>query len=104
MIQHPNTDTVPHQKAGDTLLSVRDLCKHYPIRDGILQSTVGQVRAVDGVSFDIRRGETVGLVGESGCGKTTLSHCVAGLTTPTSGSILVDTGRGAPLGARRPDR
>jgi len=98
MIQHPNTDTVPHQKAGDTLLSVRDLCKHYPIRDGILQSTVGQVRAVDGVSFDIRRGETVGLVGESGCGKTTLSHCVAGLTTPTSGSILVDTGRGAPLG------
>ena len=98
MIQHPNTDTVPHQKAGDTLLSVRDLCKHYPIRDGILQSTVGHVRAVDGVSFDIRRGETVGLVGESGCGKTTLSHCVAGLTTPTSGSILVDTGRGAPLG------
>jgi peptide/nickel transport system ATP-binding protein len=98
MIQQPTTDTVPHQKAGDTLLSVRDLCKHFPIRDGILQSTVGHVRAVDGVSFDIRRGETVGLVGESGCGKTTLSQCVTGLMTPTSGQILFDTGRGGPLG------
>ena len=83
---------------GQTLLSVRDLHKHFPIRDGILQSTVGHVRAVDGISFDIRRGETVGLVGESGCGKTTLSHCIAGLTEPTSGHILFDTGRGGPLG------
>ena len=98
MIQQPKTEATAHRKVGDTLLSVRNLCKHYPIRDGIFQSTVGQVRAVDGVSFDIRRGETVGLVGESGCGKTTLSHCVAGLTTPTSGQILFDTGRGEALG------
>lgn len=82
---------------GDTLLSVRNLNKHFPIKDGILQKVVGQVRAVDGVSFDIRRGETVGLVGESGCGKTTLSQCVAGLTTPTSGEILFNTGHSADL-------
>jgi oligopeptide/dipeptide ABC transporter ATP-binding protein len=99
MNQQPKIDTVAHKKAGDVLLSVRDVFKHFPIRDGILQSTVGQVRAVDGISFDIRRGETVGLVGESGCGKTTLSHCVTGLTTPTSGQILFNTGRGGPLGS-----
>ena len=98
MMQERLSETSAQRKAGDTLLSVRNLCKHFPIRDGILQSTVGHVRAVDGVSFDIRRGETVGLVGESGCGKTTLSQCVAGLTQPTSGEILFDTGRGAPLG------
>jgi len=99
MMQQRLSDTSAQRKAGDTLLSVRNLCKHFPIRDGILQSTVGHVRAVDGVSFDIRRGETVGLVGESGCGKTTLSQCVAGLTRPTSGEILFDTGRGGPLGS-----
>jgi len=98
MMQQPFTETTRQKKAGDTLLSVRDLNKHFPIRDGVLQKVVGHVRAVDGVSFDIRRGETVGLVGESGCGKTTLSQCVAGLTTPTSGQILFDTGRGGPLG------
>ncbi|MBM1220771.1 ABC transporter ATP-binding protein [Ponticoccus sp. SC2-23] len=98
MMQQRLSEKSAQRKAGDTLLSVRNLCKHFPIREGILQSTVGHVRAVDGVSFDIRRGETVGLVGESGCGKTTLSQCVAGLTTPTSGEILFDTGRGGPLG------
>ena len=99
MTQQTKINTATQERAGETLLSVRNLRKHFPIRDGILQSTVGQVRAVDGISFDIRRGETVGLVGESGCGKTTLSHCVAGLTTPTSGQVLFDTGRGGPLGS-----
>ena len=105
MMQTPQIDSASTKKAGDTLLSVRNLSKHFPIKDGILQQVVGHVRAVDGVSFDIRRGETVGLVGESGCGKTTLSQCVAGLTTPTGGEILFDTGRGGPLGsADRIDR
>jgi ABC-type oligopeptide transport system ATPase subunit len=54
--------------AGRPLVEVKDLVKHFPVRGGILQRTVGVVQAVDGVSFDIQRGETLGLVGESGCG------------------------------------
>jgi oligopeptide/dipeptide ABC transporter ATP-binding protein len=73
--------------ASDRLvLSLHRLKKHFPIREGALQRVVGQVRAVDGVSFDIRSGETVGLVGESGCGKTTLGRCVSGLSEPTGGA------------------
>ena len=72
------------------LLSVRGLQKHFPIKEGPLQRVVGQVRAVDGVSFDLRRGETLGLVGESGCGKTTLGRCVAGLSEPTGGAVYFD--------------
>ena len=68
------------------VLSLHGLKKHFPIREGALQRVVGQVRAVDGVSFDIRSGETVGLVGESGCGKTTLGRCVSGLSEPTGGA------------------
>jgi oligopeptide/dipeptide ABC transporter ATP-binding protein len=73
--------------ATDLVLSVRGLEKHFPIKEGALQRVVGQVRAVDGVSFDIRRGETLGLVGESGCGKTTLGRCVSGLSDPTGGAV-----------------
>ena len=76
--------------ADDVILAVRGVQKHFPIREGALQRVVGQVRAVDGVSFDIRRGQTLGLVGESGCGKTTLGRVVSGLSDATGGSIYFD--------------
>jgi oligopeptide/dipeptide ABC transporter ATP-binding protein len=70
-----------------TLLEVENLTKHFPIRKGLLKTITGHVRAVDGVSFTVREGEKVGLVGESGCGKTTTGRCVIRLIEPTSGSI-----------------
>ena len=72
---------------GEVLMEVRDLVKHFPIRKGLLQRQVGAVRAVDGVSFDVLRGETLGLVGESGCGKSTTARLLLRLMAPTSGSI-----------------
>lgn len=72
------------------LVEIRDLVKHFPIRGGILQRTVGHVQAVDGVSLEIRRGETLGLVGESGCGKTTVGRLLLRLIEPTSGTIEFD--------------
>ncbi|MCY4403815.1 MAG: dipeptide ABC transporter ATP-binding protein [Candidatus Poribacteria bacterium] len=69
------------------LLEVKDLRKYFPIRQGILRRTIGHVKAVDGLSFDVERGETLGLVGESGCGKTTASRCLLRLITPTSGNF-----------------
>ncbi|WP_264556606.1 ABC transporter ATP-binding protein [Halocatena marina] len=70
------------------LLSVRDLKKHYPITEGLLSRQVGAVRAVDGISFDIEKGETLGLVGESGCGKSTAAASIMRLEEPTSGEVL----------------
>jgi len=71
---------------GDTILEVKNLYKHFPITKGfIMQRQVGAVKAVDGVSFSIRRGETLGLVGESGCGKTTTGRVILRLMEPTSG-------------------
>jgi oligopeptide/dipeptide ABC transporter ATP-binding protein len=76
-------------EAGDVLVSAREIVKHFEIRGGTLGVTkVGAVRAVDGVSFDVRRGETLGLVGESGCGKTTLGKVILRLIQPTSGTVL----------------
>lgn len=72
----------------DTLLEVKSLVKFFPIQKGFLKRTVGHVRAVDDVSFHISQGETVGLVGESGCGKTTTARCILRAIDPTSGEIL----------------
>jgi peptide/nickel transport system ATP-binding protein len=76
------------------LLEVRHLRKYFPIQKGFFRRTVGSVRAVDDVSFVIREGETLGLVGESGCGKTTASRCILRALTPTSGQILFHTSTG----------
>ena len=74
----------------DALLRVDRLVKHFPVHGGLLRRVVGQVRAVDGVSFDIRRGEVVGLVGESGSGKTTVGRLVLRLVEATSGQVSFD--------------
>ncbi|WP_187369212.1 ABC transporter ATP-binding protein [Baekduia soli] len=71
----------------EPLVQVRDLVKHFPIRAGFFQRQVGAVQAVDGVSFDVRPGETLGLVGESGCGKSTTARLITRLLEPTAGSI-----------------
>ncbi|NYI08075.1 ABC transporter ATP-binding protein [Allostreptomyces psammosilenae] len=74
---------------GEPILQVRDLVKHFPLTQGILfRRQVGAVRAVDGVSFDLLRGETLGIVGESGCGKSTVAKLLMNLEKPTSGQVL----------------
>ena len=78
------------QTTSSPLLSVRDLKTHFPIKRGILQRTVGHVKAVDGVSFDLAPGETLGLVGESGCGKTTVGRTVLRLLPATGGEVVFD--------------
>ncbi|MEY2453431.1 MAG: peptide/nickel transport system ATP-binding protein [Acidimicrobiaceae bacterium] len=75
---------------GDVLLEVVDLVKEFPIRAGILRRQVGAVHAVSGVGFTVRRGETLGLVGESGCGKSTTARCLVRLLPATSGSVRFD--------------
>src|SRR6195952_4137463 len=72
------------------LLEVSDLKKHYPVRSGVLRRKVGTVHAVDGVSFTVGTGETLGLVGESGCGKSTVARTILRLIEPTGGSITLD--------------
>ncbi|MEE8141502.1 MAG: ATP-binding cassette domain-containing protein, partial [Planctomycetota bacterium] len=74
----------------EPLLVVKDLVKYFPIRKGVFSRVVGNVKAVDGVSFTIHRRETLGLVGESGCGKTTVGRTLLRLLEPTSGQVSFD--------------
>ena len=91
----------------DKIIEIKDLHVHFPIRTMILQRTIGNVKAVDGVSLDINRGETLGRVGESGCGKTTIGRAIVRLNEPTSGEILydgqniLDHSKGAPHPSRK---
>ena len=73
--------------ADEPLLRVNDLVKHFPVKSGLFGRTSGSVRAVDGVSFELAKGETLGLVGESGCGKSTTGRCILRLIEPTSGEV-----------------
>jgi oligopeptide transport system ATP-binding protein len=87
---------------GRPLLEVTDLVKHFPIKSGILfDRTIGQVKAVDGVSFDVKEGETLGLVGESGCGKSTLCRTILHLIEPTSGTVRFDNDEVSSLNRRQ---
>jgi oligopeptide/dipeptide ABC transporter ATP-binding protein len=85
------TDTAAaHPKSQSDLMVVKNLKKYFPVKSGVLQRVTGQVQAVDDVSFWIKNGETFGLVGESGCGKTTIGRTVLRLTAPTAGTVEFD--------------
>nr|WP_308288025.1 dipeptide ABC transporter ATP-binding protein [Streptomyces corallincola] len=93
----PGEAVIPRQAAAegdaaerDVLLRVEGLTKHFPIKKGILQRQVGAVKAVDGIDFEVRKGETLGVVGESGCGKSTMGRVITRLQDPTGGSITFE--------------
>ena len=95
---------MPESARSEVLLEVRNLRKFFPIEKGLLRRQIGEVRAVDDVSFDIREGETFGLVGESGCGKTTLGRCIVRGIDPDDGLILLRLPDGSVQDLARLDR
>ena len=86
------TNVMPEtQRSGEdyeTLLELREVKKHFPIKSGMLQKTVGHIKAVDGINLKVRKGETLGIVGESGCGKSTAGRTIIRLYEPTDGQII----------------
>lgn len=87
-----STNESPENKAlensSETLLELQDLKKHFPIKSGLLQKTVGHIKAVDGINLKVNKGETLGIVGESGCGKSTVGRTIIRLYEPTDGKII----------------
>ena len=90
MTERTNGGPETNGHSGEYLLEAKNLKMHFPIKAGVLQRTVGHVKAVDGVDLSVRRGETLGLVGESGCGKSTLARLVLRLLEPTEGEVIFD--------------
>src|SRR6266508_1763876 len=84
----PQTQTEQKQSSDNYLLEVKGLKKFFPIQKGLMRKTVGYVKAVDDVNFYVREGETLGLVGESGCGKSTAGRSIIRLYEPTAGQVL----------------
>ncbi|MEY9858980.1 peptide/nickel transport system ATP-binding protein [Catenulispora sp. GAS73] len=98
LTERTTAEELPAPELGEVLLQVDDLVKDYPITKGFLRRQIGSVSAVAGVSFSIRKGETVGLVGESGCGKTTVAKLIVGLEDTTAGAMRLE---GADLAAMK---
>ena len=90
MSEQRNTSTEKTNKSNHDLVIVKDLVKYFPVRGGILRRVVDWIQAVDGVNFSIRKGETLGLVGESGCGKSTVGRTILRLIEPTKGYVEFD--------------
>ena len=87
----PENNSYSKPKENEKLLEVNGLKMHFPISEGFLfEKNLSVVKAVDGISFSIKKGETLGLVGESGCGKTTTGRCILQLEKPTEGQILYE--------------
>ena len=87
---------VPAQPTGNTLVDIRNLKVHFPIKGGLLGRAVASVKAVDGVDLQVKQGEVLGLVGESGCGKSTLGRAVLQLIKPTAGEVYFRGRRAQP--------
>jgi oligopeptide transport system ATP-binding protein len=88
--QRPPSDGEASRPSGEVVLETKDLVKHFPLTRGVVfKRQIGAVRAVDGVNLQLRKGETLGVVGESGCGKSTLARLLVGLERPTSGSVVL---------------